>query len=534
MKLPKSFKELGGYLLGYPSDLSKFSAVEQFASKGVIGESSTDIDSTNYKGGHMMPSDDFWLFSSLTGVPDYHFNYSGHASAISAVNKCAPLSAIINKKVQAFVNGKRWIMSNSKEKESQNEVATKVRKLFNKPNPIQSEKQFFAQAYSYVQIFEYNVVLFIKPFGFKDNLDAYQMWNIPPSMIDFEETNALFKQTSIGGMISKVVIRFKGQRIEVSIDDILIIKGLNTSCKSLLFPDSRIKAHQDPINNIISAYEARRVLMKRRGALGILSNDSEGPMGPMPLMKDEKEALQREFQTNYGIMPDQFQIIITAASLKWQAMGYPTKELMLFEEVEDNIMRLCDGWNFPYRLLANQRTNALGGTDVQAFQSILYQDAIIPEAEAFYEQWSNFFRLEDYRLRIDSDFSHIAILQEDKVKAAEAEKTKTETLQMQFQMNLVTINEMLIALDRDPLGAEGDVRISDMKNSSVPLAVSFGLTGVQGLVSVITAQGMSDTARQAMLEIVFGLNPADAARMAVSNSNTSNNQNNNDASGAAA
>jgi len=53
---------------------------------------------------------DFWMFNQAGGI-DYKFSYSGHASSLKALKKCAPLNAIILKKAQAFVNGKTWIIN---------------------------------------------------------------------------------------------------------------------------------------------------------------------------------------------------------------------------------------------------------------------------------------------------------------------------------------------------------------------------------------------------------------------------------------
>jgi hypothetical protein len=70
-----------------------------------------------------------------------------------------------------------------------------------------------------------------------------------------------------------------------------------------------------------------------------------------------------------------------------------------------------------------------------------------------------------------------------------------------------------VELGKDPIGELGNVRATDPKNSSIPLAVTIGVGGVQGLIAVVTAQGASPEAKQSILEIVFGIAPGDAARM---------------------
>jgi hypothetical protein len=63
------------------------------------------------------------------------FNYSGHESAIKAYTTCPPVSAIIDRKAQAYINGKTWIL-NTKGKESFTPEAKQLRKLFTLPNPV--------------------------------------------------------------------------------------------------------------------------------------------------------------------------------------------------------------------------------------------------------------------------------------------------------------------------------------------------------------------------------------------------------------
>lgn len=48
------------------------------------------------------------------------------------------------------------------------------------------------------------------------------------------------------------------------------------------------------------------------------------------------------------------------------------------------------------------------------------------------------------------------------------------------------------------------------------LAVTIGVGGIQGMVQILTAQGIASEAKKAALEIVFGLKPEDADRLSVS------------------
>lgn len=468
-----------------------------------------------YRGGEQ------W-FAEMVGGSYFYFSYKGHQSSLIAYEKCSPVTAIINRKAQAYINGKTWVL-NSRGKEATSEEAKKLRALFKRPNPLQSWKQFEAQGYIYQQLFGYNIVLPIKPVGFKDNIDATSLWNIPPFMVDIEETNKLFYQSDTKGIIKQIVLKYKGTRTILNVEDIYIMKDIVPSFCSLVIPNSRIHALEMPINNIIGAYESRNVLINYRGALGLLSFDrGGGEYGALPITQQEKDDLQQDFR-RYGLKQHQWQLIITSASLKWQQMGFPTKDLMLFEEIEDDIMRICDGYNYPYELMSSGK--GVTFSNKKEAKQLLYQDAIIPEAESMYEQWDQFFDTERFNLKLDKDYSHIPVLQVDKVQEAAARKTLNEALRLEYDAGLITLNQWLEKLGEDPLPAEiGNVRATDVKESSVPLAVTIGVGGVQGLIAILTAQGMSAESRQAALEIVFGLNPQDAARMAAGNENTQQNE----------
>lgn len=461
-------------------------------------------------------------FAEMVGGNFFYFTYGGHKSSLTAYESCPPVNAIINKKAQAYINGKTWVL-NTRGKESTTAEAKKLQALFKKPNPLQSWKQFEAQGYIYQQLFGYTIILPIKPVGFKENIDATALWNIPPFMVDIEETNKLFYQSDTKGIIKQIVLNYKGTRSIIQVEDVYIMKDFTPSFCSLVLPESRIKALQLPINNIIGAYESRNVLINYRGALGILTNDpGTGQFGALPITDTDKENIQNDFH-RYGLKNNQWQLIITSAAMKWQQMGYPTKELMLFEEIEDDIMRICDSYNYPYQLMSSAKGTTF--SNVKEGKQLLYQDAIIPEAESMYEQWDQFFNTEKYNLRLNKDYSHIPVLQEDEAQKMQARLTRDQAYTIEWEKGLITLNQWRVANGEDPI-AGGELYINELaQDSTTPLAVTIGVGGVQGLIAVLTAQGMSEDAKRATVEIIFGIAPADAARMvADSQTNTDGNQ----------
>lgn len=439
----------------------------------------------------------------------HHFSFSGHISSLKAYTECAPVTSVINRKAQAYGNGKTWILNDKDNKEATSAVAAKLRSLLARPNPLQTWTQFELQGYIYQQIFGWSMILPIKPVGFTENIEATSLWNIPPTMVDIEETRRLFYQSSISGIIERIVISYSGMQTELKADDVFFLKDVVPSFESLIFPESRLCALSPQINNIIGAYESRNVLINYRGALGLLSSEKD-QYGATPLSPDDKDQLQEDFK-RYGLKNRQWKIILTSAALKWQQMGYSTKDLMLFEEIEDDIMRICDAYNYPYQLMSSAKGSTY--SNVKEGKQLLYQDATIPESKSNYEQLNIMFNTSKYGIKLDKDYSHVAVLQEDKVQAATARKTLDDALKIEYESGLITINQWLEKLDEDTIGDAGDVRATDVKNSNVPLAVIIGVGGVESMISVLTAPGLSEEGRSSALQIIFGLSPDDANRM---------------------
>jgi hypothetical protein len=413
---------------------------------------SMNISASSYRGGGGM----YFFTDDGKAV---HFNYENLNSSLKGYLACPPVTAIINRKAQAYINGKTYVINTqgkAKGKEAEGAIATQVKRLLTRPNPLQSWRQFEAQNYIYQQISGYCIVLPVgKAIGFP-NYEAKRLWNVPPFMVEvIEKPNVnLLTATNIRDFVDEVRMTWGGMTVALPLDEIFIFRDFTPSSNSLVFPESRLRSLQQPVNNIIGSYESRNVLINRRGALGILSNNSKDGIGSIPIDPMEKQAMEEDF-TSYGLLKFQKSVIVTNAAVQWQQMGYPTKDLMLFEEIEDDIMRICDSYGYPYRLLSSNRTNSLGGNDSKTFGRDLYQNTIIPEAESNYEQWNEFFGLGGYGLEICKDFKHVSALQEDQVNEATARWRRNQAIQIEFLNNLKTLNEWREANNEDAV--EGDL-----------------------------------------------------------------------------
>lgn len=403
------------------------------------------IDPSRY---HTPDGQSGWTFES-TGSEYRYFKYNDFNSAVTAYTTCPPVSAIINRKAQTLINGKVWVL-NSKNKEAQGIEASKIRKLLKRPNPIQSPKQFEAQMYIYLLCFGFAIILPVKPFGFTDPLDTTSMWNIPASWIDFKATEERFNRTG-AETLQEIVINFNGKRIAFKLNELIIVKDYTPSFNTVTFPGSRLLAQAWPINNILGALESSGTIIHNRGPMGILSSDpGKGQYAPLPLTKDQKDILERDFR-RYGLKQNQVQVILTNASLKYTAMGSSVRDLMLDEAIQSGTLQLCAGLNFPPFILGLAETTYNNMTEAEKG---LYTNATIPDAENIYEQLTNYFNLDNYNLHLDKDFSHIPVLQRDKGAEATARKSLNEALKIEWETGLITLDEWREKLGEDPLPEE--------------------------------------------------------------------------------
>lgn len=379
---------------------------------------------------------------------DYRFMYNGHGSAIKAYSTCPPLCAVINRKAQCYINGITTI-NNTQGTEAGGIHAKRIRALMKRPNPLQTWRQFEAQQYIYVQLFGFCITLPIMAAGYEELGPTYatSLWNIPPYMVDISESSKLFYQTDLEGILNYIKLDYKGLTTMLPIKNLLIMRDFVPGAHSMVIPDSRVKALEMPINNIIGALLTRNELINYAGAQGILSPEGQDTSGSIPLKEDEKVRLQEDMKSQYGIQRGQWRYIIAPAAMSWSQIGKPTKDLMLFEELVDDIMRICDAFNYPSPLLNSEKGPNVSNT--AQYQAQIYEDGIIPESIDLYDQWNNWFRLEEFNLIMVKEYGHIGPLQENKKEQGQAALYLSQALMLLWAQDLVTANEVLDELEMD-------------------------------------------------------------------------------------
>ena len=190
---------------------------------------------------------------------------------------------------------------------------------------------------------------------------------------------------------------------------------------NIVKPISRIDSLKFPLSNIKAQYHKRNVLLENIGAIGILSTQSNDMGGAIPMTPEEKTTIRNDW---YRRSKDE--LMITESQVNWQPMSYPTKDLMLFEELSADKMAIIDIFGLSVNLFSTEK----GATFSNVRDSIrmVYTDTIIPETQSMYNSLMKQWGL-DQEYYLKADFGHLPVLQVDEKSKAEVTKLKAETLE---------------------------------------------------------------------------------------------------------
>lgn len=452
-------------------------------------------------------------FFQLLNGKEIFFNLDGNDDYRNAFLVCSPLKSIITKRAQMFLNGKIEILNTKSGNRKRGDKAKLLRDKLKKPNPFQSWRQFFAQMHTYVDTFGYCPILRVEPAGFENTGEVQSLWVIPPWIFEYELTGKWQDQTDRNQIFKSFSISYKGQQRPLDINSVGLIMDNQISTdfdNKLYIPDSRLKGCELQITNIQAAYQSRNTLITKKGAIGILSNKGKDVSGPVQMKTGEKEAVQNDF-ARYGLTGQEWQIIITDASLEWQSMSFPTKDLMLFEEVEDDILRICDQVGLYPDIMGSVKKSTFA--NLSEAKKAQYQDFIIPDAEGRMEQFSDFLFQYDESSFLHINFDHIEVLQQAVKDTAMATQLINDAYEKLYNAGLVTRGQWAEAADLDSTMIPDADKYNFERSDNTPLAIKLGVGGTQALQTLLQSQLPAQQKADA-LEIVFGLDPAIAKRLA--------------------
>ena len=322
------------------------------------------------------------------------------------------LRTVINKKAQMLSLGKPMLVNEKGDEVEKHWVLD----LMKNPNPLQSWQDVI---YSLsVNDSLHSTAFAYAPKRMGDIVNLFVP--LPSHKMQINTTGKSLKQMSKDGLIKDYTYNYDGLNKEnLNLDEVVIIQandGIN-----ILNPVSRIESLKFPISNIKAQYNKRNVLLENLGAIGILSSENSDMGGALPMTPEEKRDIQRDW---YYRNTDE--LMITESAVKWQPMSYPTKDLMLFEELTADKLAIIDTYGLNYYIFSNEKGSTY--SNVRDGIRMAYTDTIIPESKKIYDNITEQLGLDKQGLRLQADYKHLPVLQDDYLSQSEALNKRADAL----------------------------------------------------------------------------------------------------------
>lgn len=450
-----------------------------------------------------------WFYSVGGQVDVFH-----SIDYIDSYNSVPELSAVIGLKARAFSNGIiKAVDKNGKE-------VDKVPDCLKTPNWFQDQKEFLRQTKLFHEIDGNEYLYMLFPVGFSTERTK-ALYTIPPNLVkcEYKDSQPFFVHTStpqIKYTLIETDATIPTEQIIHLNDNRVTVKEANG--KNILKGESKMRALTPAINNLKMAYESRGMILKNRGALGILSNAATDVAGSVPLDPEERKRVQNEYR-NYGSLASQNHLIITNQNLKWQKMGVNPSELGLFQETEQDFFKICDTYGTPIDLFASIKGSTF--ENQRQAEKGLYLRTIIPEANEWIGAVSKGLGLDGVTLVMD--YSHLHVFQDDEKEKSSVIQTKINSLSRALQDQAITQDEYREELFDMGIGTgkplpprESDPDQKNAKTLEAQANLRGSVGGVQGLLAIqqgVAAGTTSIESGLSMLQIIYGFTPEEASAL---------------------
>jgi hypothetical protein len=289
--------------------------------------------------------------------------------------------------------------------------------VLNKPNPVQSWSDL---VYSLsVQDALYSNSFIYAP---KRSFDIRNLFvPLPSNKIQINLSGKKLKQMEQEGLIDSFVFQYDDKNTEkIEFDDLIYL--MTNDGMNIVKPVSRMESLKFPLSNIKASYHKRNVLLENIGAIGILSTQNNDVGGAIPMTPEEKKQIQRDW-----FRRQKDELIITESQVDWKPMSFPTKDLMLFEELTADKIAIIDTFGMSLNIFSSEKGATF--TNVRDSIRMCYQDTIIPETQQMYDAIGQQIGLTDEGLKLIAEFDHLPVMQDDEVAIATTMKFKAETLE---------------------------------------------------------------------------------------------------------
>jgi hypothetical protein len=289
--------------------------------------------------------------------------------------------------------------------------------VLNKPNPVQSwsdlvyslsvQDALYSNSFIYAPVRSFDIRNLFVP--------------LPSNKIQINLSGKKLKQMEQEGLIDSFVFQYDDKNTEkIEFSDLIYL--MTNDGMNIVKPVSRMESLKFPLSNIKASYHKRNVLLENIGAIGILSTQNNDMGGAIPMTPEEKKTIQKDW-----FRRQKDELIITESQVDWKPMSFPTKDLMLYEELTADKIAIIDTFGMSLNIFSTEKGATF--TNVRDSIRMTYQDTIIPETQQMYDAIGQQCGLNNDGLKLIAQFDHLPVMQDDEVAVATTMKLKAETLE---------------------------------------------------------------------------------------------------------
>jgi len=346
-------------------------------------------------------------------------------------NEIPELNQVISKKADMFSNGifrLRDIKSNAIIEDGE------LTALLERPNMMQTQNKWMNNYSKQLDVYGNQFMYFNRP----SKLAKYptSIMNISPRYLSPILTGKLFDQIDISGVVSKYKYENEKLKREFKSDEIAWSK--HDDLDDLVIGKSPLVSLKFPLSNTKLAYQYLNIISGEKGAIGMISGKTKDSAGALPMGAEQREKLEKQYSKTHGVKDGQSRVSIVSGDVAWTPMTYPTGELLLLEQIDANKLTICDHFNLNINLFSskNQTYENVKNAIIQT-----YNDAIFPAADAFTQTLGNALRVPDNQ-RVELDYSHISMLQDDKGQEADIITKQLNSVKDAYEKGIITLDQV--------------------------------------------------------------------------------------------
>lgn len=333
----------------------------------------------------------------------------GKVGQAKAYALCSPLMSVISKKCAAIKNLR---LAATAEDGEDLERPDAVRTISH-PNSVQGIADFVAYIEAMTQIFGKAYIVRMESVGFPESFELFVVPNLCVT-----ENAAISPALSFmpDADIVDYTVTICGSSMKIAKEDMFIVRDASYDLNACGGNISRMVSLQKPVNTIVASYEAVHELMVNRGMLAIISLTSgSGDIirdARLPETESEKKNIQQAFR-KYGIRADQFKYAITSMNTAVSPVSSTITDLGLTDVQKACKKEIADIYQVPSVLLDVEGSTYANAKEAK---TILYNDAIIPEANNIFSVFNRIYGFEDFKVM--PYYDHLELFQESKREQA--------------------------------------------------------------------------------------------------------------------